>query len=138
MDTSLPPTDPSKQLHQEVVDKDSICQYIDKDSSKNTFDYLSGFPDHWRSSTSLEKVPLFGFRRFRTSQLLNIRFLEDEISTLDREIYQAGLQLPIQYVSENHEHARRDPNAAGPNKVINETTIHRLRTLLKQYSKLDI
>jgi len=138
MDTSPPPTSPSKQLHQEAADKSSVCQYIATDISQSTFNYLSGFPNHWQSSTSPEKVSLFGFRRFRTSQLLNIRFLEDEISALDREIYQAGLQLPTQYVSKNHhEHVRRDPNAAGPNKVINETTIHRLRTLLKQYSKLN-
>lgn len=138
MDTFPATASLSEQQHQEAADESSAYQDIVTDCSQNSFNYILGFPDHWRSSTSLEEVSLFGFRRFRTSQLLNIRFLEDEISAIDREIYQAGLQLPPQYTSSSYENVRKDPNAAGPHEVITETTVHRLRTLLKQYSKLNL
>lgn len=53
------------------------------------------FRMHWQSATADSNLTLHGFRRFKTMHLLNLRFLENEISQLDHQIYQAGLNLNL-------------------------------------------
>lgn len=56
---------------------------------------LDEFRVHWQSATANSNLTLHGFRRFKTMHLLNLRFLENEISQLGHQIYQAGLNLNI-------------------------------------------
>jgi hypothetical protein len=46
-------------------------------------DLLREFAKYWRTATDDHNETLHGFRRFKTTQLLNLRFLEDEIEELD-------------------------------------------------------
>ncbi|KAF2658060.1 hypothetical protein K491DRAFT_574418, partial [Lophiostoma macrostomum CBS 122681] len=51
------------------------------------------------------------FRRFKTTHLLNLRYLENEIVGMDHTIYQAGLSLSLSPSSEDRlglGHARKD------------------------------
>ena len=45
------------------------------------------FPLLWQRSTEDNNLALHGFRRFKTTHLLNLRFLEEEIADLDHAIY---------------------------------------------------
>lgn len=79
-----------------------------------SFQYRDKFTIHWQNSTSDDPLTLFAFRRFRTSQLLNLRFLEDEIATLDGQIFQAGLKMGVPIGGKDKlglKEARLDPNA---------------------------
>ena len=53
------------------------------------------FRRFWCATTDDRRLTLFGFRRYRTAHLLNLRFLEDEIHKIDHDIFQAGLQLDV-------------------------------------------
>jgi hypothetical protein len=41
----------------------------------------------WPRITSDDNLTLHGFRRFKTTHLLNLRFLEEEIAELDHVVY---------------------------------------------------
>ena len=45
------------------------------------------FRNTWHTVTDDNYFTLFGFRRFRTSHLLNLRLLENEIDGLGHQIY---------------------------------------------------
>jgi hypothetical protein len=51
------------------------------------------FPALWRASAADDNITLCSFRRFKTSHLLNLRFLESEVAELDHKIFQARLNL---------------------------------------------
>lgn len=51
------------------------------------------FPTLWRTSTADDNITLYGFRRFKTPHLLNLRFLESEVAELDHKIFQVRLSL---------------------------------------------
>lgn len=91
---------------------------------------------HWRSSTDDNNITLHGFRRFKTSHLLNLRFLENEIAELDHSIYQAGLSLG-QGVSLKDRlglrYAKIDDELPDPSVLVNQELILKLRDLLRQY-----
>ena len=90
----------------------------------------------WPNITVDNYLTLFGFRRFRTAHLLNLRFLEDEISKIDRKIYQAGLQLDLPQANMDKlglRHGKRDTNAPEVEEVINQNLVLKLRELIKQY-----
>jgi hypothetical protein len=58
------------------------------ESPAQNLDPLSGqFRGHWQSSTTDSNLTLHVFRRFKTTHLLNLRFLEGEIADLDHVIY---------------------------------------------------
>ena len=99
------------------------------------------FPDIWNDATSDIRLTMFGFRRFRTTQLINLRYLEKELEKVDRAIYQAGLQLP-QHVPEldrlGLKHAQRDVTTQPMEATINEDLIIRLRSLTKEYSNVEL
>lgn len=96
----------------------------------------SMFRRFWCATTDDSRLTLFGFRRFRTAHLLNLRFLEDEIHKIDHDIFQAGLQLDVPYTAGDRlglKHGRRDGRALGVEELIKPEVISRLRDLLKQY-----
>lgn len=94
----------------------------------------------WCATTDDSRLTLFGFRRFRTAHLLNLRFLEDEIHKIDHDIYQAGLQLDVPCTPADRlglKHGKRDKNALKVEALIKPELISRLRDLLKQYGSCE-
>lgn len=97
------------------------------------------FGSFWRGATSDHHETLFGFRRYRTAHLLNLRFLEAEIEEIDRHLYQAGLQrdqcLDRRYRVDRLglQRAKRDSEHVG--QPVNKDLIARLRTLIKEYGR---
>lgn len=99
------------------------------------------FRSHWRTATNDSELSLFCFRRFRTAHLLNLRFLENEITRVDHEIYQAGLQVEIDPESEDKlwlRNATKDANVLPIEDIITRTRLQELRALLKEYGKKPI
>ena len=94
------------------------------------------FRELWPCVTADSNFTLHGFRRFRTSHLLNLRFLENEIAELDHIIYQAGLSLGNPLSSRDRlglKHSKRDANVPTINESITEQLVLKLRCLIKQY-----
>lgn len=94
------------------------------------------FCRHWRSSTADNNLTLHGFRRFKTTHLLNLRFLEQEIAELDHTIYQAGLSLDLELSAADRlglNHCKRDINVGSNDENITQGFILKLRDLIKQY-----
>ncbi|KAL8978565.1 MAG: hypothetical protein Q9205_005878 [Flavoplaca limonia] len=80
-------------------------------------DTMSTFRKAWYDATDDNYLTLFGFRRFRTAHLLNLRFLEQDIDKIDHQLK-----------------AKRDGGRNGEIKGITyEMFSERLRCLLKQY-----
>lgn len=102
-----------------------------------TFHDPPKFQKAWQAASAHSDVALYGFRRFKTSHLINLRFLEDEIAELDHVIYQTGLALGLNNCPANRlglKYCRRD--APVPGKVrdtIPTEAISRLRHLLRDY-----
>jgi hypothetical protein len=93
------------------------------------------FRDHWQSSTSDNNLTLHGFRRFKTTHLLNLRFLESEITDLDHIIYQVGLGLGLSLSPDDRlglSHSKRDNTPPGL-EAIDQALVLKLRDLLRQY-----
>jgi hypothetical protein len=108
-------------------------------ASNNCYHHL--FSKSWPETTSDNRLTLFGFRRFRTTHLLNLRLLEAEIDKIDHDLYQAGLQLN-QSLDREHsldrlglKQAKRDCKPMKVEEVVNEDLILRLRGLIKEYGK---
>jgi hypothetical protein len=96
------------------------------------------FEKVWSSSTEDSNLALYGFRRFKTTHLLNLRLLEEEIDRIDHRIYQAGLKLGIDPSPSDRlglKYCQKEEHALQPEEIINEELISRLRELLKQYGK---
>ena len=94
------------------------------------------FRKAWSASTADNNLTLHGFRRFKTTHLLNLRFLEDEIAQIDHTLYQAGLSLDLSPSSANRlglRHSKRDPSIPKIDDVVTPDFMFRLRDLLKQY-----
>ena len=84
------------------------------------------FRELWPCVTADSNFTLHGFRRFRTSHLLNLRFLENEIAELDHIIYQAGLSLGNPLSSRDRlglKHSKRDANVPTINESITEQLV---------------
>jgi hypothetical protein len=96
----------------------------------------SAFRKAWIISTADNNLTLHGFRRFKTTHLLNLRFLEDEIAEMDHTLYQAGLSLDISPTSDDRlglGHCKKDANVPKIDETITEDFILRLRKLVKEY-----
>lgn len=95
------------------------------------------FREVWGDATSDNRQTLFGFRRFRTTHLLNLRFLEAEIDKLDHTLYQAGLELDHRPVLDRLglKHAKRDLPKERNKLVMDQVLFERLRMLIKEYGK---
>lgn len=97
------------------------------------------FRNLWNITTDDNPLTLYGFRRFRTTHLLNLRLLETEIDTIDHKIYQAGLGLDLPLTSADKlglKHSKRDEHAPSPEEIFNPELVSRLRQLLKEYGTL--
>lgn len=112
-----------------------------KESADRTIDhcYNATFSKVWREITSDNHLTLFGFRRYRTTHLLNFRFLEAEIDKIDHDLYQAGLQLEQPFSGDHTidrlglKQAKKDSQKIKIEEVVNEGVILRLRGLIKEY-----
>ena len=97
------------------------------------------FSKIWPAVTDPNPLILFGFRRFRTSHLLVLRALEQDILKIDHEVFQAGLQLgePTQKGGRLAlDHAERDAVLEGDDvPIMDRKKLDRLRGLLQQYGK---
>ena len=94
------------------------------------------FRNLWSNVTDDNALTLFGFRRFRTTHLLNLRLLETEIDKIDHEIYQAGLGLGLPSTSADKlglKQSKRDEHIPSPEEVLKPELVSRLRQLLKEY-----
>lgn len=130
------PQEPEKLCHDSVkplpLGKDGPCD-------ANTLHDLSVanlFRKLWRQATDDNYFTLFGFRRFRTAHLLNLRFLEEEIDKLDHQIFQASIRLgytPSATDKLGLRHGKRDVNAQGADETVNQELVLKLRDLLKEY-----
>lgn len=99
-------------------------------------DVADAFYKHWQTATDDSNLTLHGFRRFKTTHLLNLRFLEDEIARKDRLIYQAGLSLhcdrpPRDRLGLNN--SKRDQPILDVETTITQEFVLDVRNLLKQY-----
>lgn len=106
---------------------------IESSSSKIT---IEKFRKCWVNSTADSNLTLHGFRRFKTTHLLNLRYLEDEIAEMDHTIYQAGFSLGLDPTSTDRlglGNARRDADVPNISEVINREFILKLRALIKEY-----
>ena len=124
------------------------CKDIQKDSANqcppikdfldvSTEELRASFHDIWSDATSDHQLTLFGFRRYRTIQLVNLRYLELEVEKISHLIFQAGLQLdqaPSQLDLLGLRYVKKKPGAPTAVEVINNDTILRLRKLIKEYS----
>lgn len=103
--------------------------------------YIQLFRKVWRESTSDNRLTLFGFRRFRTTHLLNLRYLEAEIDKIDHDLYQAGLHLNQSLGHTNTidrlglKQAKKDDKRVEVEEVVSEALILRLRRLIKEYGE---
>jgi hypothetical protein len=98
--------------------------------------YARGFQKNWQAASADHDLTLYGFRRFKTSHLLNLRFLEDEIAELDHTIYQAGLSLGRDHAPANKlglDYCRKDASVVRIESTITEELVLKLRGLLSQY-----
>lgn len=96
------------------------------------------FEKVWASSTEDNNLTLYGFRRFKTTHLLNLRLLEEEIDRVDHQIYQAGLKLGMDPTPADRlglKHCKKDEHALRPEDVMDKELILKLRDLLRQYGK---
>lgn len=94
------------------------------------------FRSCWTTSTADNNLTLHGFRRFKTTHLLNLRFLESEIAKMDHTIYQAGLSLGLSPSSTDRlglKHSKKDANTPKIDDTITPEFLLKLRSLLKQY-----
>ncbi|KAK4205992.1 hypothetical protein QBC37DRAFT_156502 [Rhypophila decipiens] len=101
-------------------------------------DTVETFRTCWMLSTDDNNLTLHGFRRFKTTHLLSLRFLEQEIAEMDHVLYQAGFGLdldPQHEVRLGLEHGKRDGNTPNIRDAITPEFILKLRELLKQYDE---
>jgi hypothetical protein len=105
-------------------------------ASPSPEDTIKKFRRCWINSTADNNLTLHGFRRFKTTHLLNLRFLEHELAEMDHTIYQAGLSLDIDPSSTDRlgiKHAKRDANVPNIDDIITQKFILKLRDLVRQY-----
>ena len=102
-------------------------------------DSIATFKRLWKHSTEDNNLTLYGFRRFKTSHLLNLRYLEEEISRVDHDIYQAGLRsgcVPGERDRLGLRYSKMDSSPPQGNEIFNTGLILKLRSLLKDYGKI--
>ena len=90
----------------------------------------------WPHVTADSNLTLHGFRRFKTTHLLNLRFLEEEIAQIDHVIYQQGLNLGHELSVTDRlglKNSKRDSNVPAIEDAITPALILKLRALLQQY-----
>ena len=114
-----------------VADIEADCNQRDKRAQS-----AHQFCNLWSNITDDNALTLFGFRRFRTTHLLNLRLLEAEIDKIDHKIYQTGLNLGVSSTSADKlglKHSKRDKYAPSPEEILNPELVSKLRQLLREY-----
>ncbi|TLD11688.1 hypothetical protein PspLS_11777 [Pyricularia sp. CBS 133598] len=104
-------------------------------------DLLGAFRRHWQVATADSNLTLHGFRRFKKSHLLNLRFLEDDIAQLDHKIYQTALSMDIKPLGTDRlglSNCIRKTNLPPPEEIINRDRVIKLRDLLQSYDDTPI
>ncbi|KAJ6780188.1 hypothetical protein PWT90_04448 [Aphanocladium album] len=91
----------------------------------------------WPNITDDNALTLFGFRRFRTAHLLNIRMLENEITEANRKVMTAGAALGIPLPARNKLGLGYGTRRAAweLNPVMDHAFMANLRRLLKEYDE---
>ena len=124
----------ASSAHQNIQDRNQDIR--DREESPETARLFRGL---WSNITDDNALTLYGFRRFRTTHLLNLRLLETEIDKIDHQIYQAGLGLDLPSTSADKlglKQSRRDEHAPCPEEVLKPELVSRLRQLLKEYGRM--
>ena len=114
-----------------VADTQENCNQKDKDPQS-----VHLFCNLWSNITDDNALTLFGFRRFRTTHLLNLRLLEAEIDEIHHKIYQTGLSLGLSSTSADKlglKHNKRDKHAPSPEELLKPELVSKLRQLLREY-----
>jgi hypothetical protein len=94
------------------------------------------FRKAWTASTADSNLTLHGFRRFKTAHLMNLRFLENEITQMDHILYQVGLSLNLSIPPKDRlglKNGRRDNHVPKVEEAITPKFISELRKLIKEY-----
>ena len=111
------------------------------DVEQNHYNLL--FRSFWSDVTSDNRLTLFGFQRYRTTHLFNLRFLEAEINEINHKLYQTGLQLDSTFDGQRAlnrlglRQAKRDTDRREVEYVVDRALVLRLRSLIKEYGKCD-
>ena len=141
---ALAPTGQSHEMNESKrrAESSKARQSCDCDRSSEDLTVASLFRDLWRKATDDNHLTLYGFRRFRTTHLLNLRYLEEEIDVIDHRIFQAGLRLGHVPPSPSPDklglrHGRIDTSALGHGEVMDRELVLRMRELIKQYGMLN-
>ncbi|KAF2494970.1 hypothetical protein BU16DRAFT_573185 [Lophium mytilinum] len=107
-------------------------------ASQSPKETIDNFRKGWIASTSDNNLTLHGFRRFKTTHLLNLRLLENEIADMDHVIYQSGLSLGLSASFTDRlglNHSKKDANIPKIDDAITPEFVLKLRDLLKQYDE---
>ncbi|KAH8197327.1 hypothetical protein TruAng_008493 [Truncatella angustata] len=94
------------------------------------------FRQFWPRITDDNNLTLHGFRRFKTTHLLNLRFLEEEIAQIDHAIYKSGLGLGHEPSVRDRlglKESKRDSEVPAIEDTITTELVGKLRTLIQQY-----
>ena len=137
---ALAPTWRSQEMNGSEKCVESLKPRQSCDRSPEDLKIAHMFRGLWRKATDDNYLTLYGFRRFRTTHLLNLRYLEEEIDHIDHQIYQAGLRLgdtPTSLDRLGLQHGRIDASALGHGEVMTRELVLRMRELIKQYGTLS-
>lgn len=99
------------------------------------------FGTHWQTATDDNNLTLYGFHRFKTTHLLSLRYLEDEIADLDHVVYQAGIRLSVDHSPSNRlglKDCQKDSSVPPIEATITDALVLKLRTLLKEYGASNL
>jgi hypothetical protein len=115
--------------------KDAEIDNADEYSTQHVDDILERFRRFWPTATDDNRLTLFGFRRFRTVHLLNLRFLEDELTDINRKLCIAAEVLDIPLPPKNKLGLRhgtpRDPSEW--NAALDREFFGNMRRVVKEY-----
>ncbi len=112
---------------------------VSRSRSASLTNRTDAFRKCWITSTDDNNLTLHGFRRFKTTHLLNLRLLEREIAEMDHTVYQAGLSLGLNPSPTDRlglKHCQKDADAPSPDVAITEEFVLKLRDLLRQYGRV--
>lgn len=89
----------------------------------------------WASATDDNPLTLFGFRRFRTSHLVNLRYLEHELAEVDRQLYEAGERLNVPLPPKNKLGLgySKSFRSSDTESSLDRELVTKLRRLVKEY-----
>ena len=94
------------------------------------------FSKLWRHVTDDSSLIIYGFRRFKTTHSINLRFLEAEIDKKDHTIFHVGLSLgysPTKIDRLRLRYAKTYASLHHSQGTVDQALLSRLRKLIKQY-----